>query len=722
MPENSQFNQPVEPSAAVAEANLRAAAIIRDSDARDGQDFADAGRFRIAPPDVPAITSRKDSEKVVWDFTSYEFLESGSDGDMPTVNGSLRRQGQLTAVAGLFRVTTCSAYRVYQVRGYDLSNMTIIEYDQGLIVIDPLACYETAQAALKLFRDMTELTKEQRPVKGLIYTHCHVDHFGGARGIFHEVGDPLEPDVPVVAPEGFLEHAVSENVYAGPAMARRAQYMYAAQLDKGPTGQVGSGLGLTISTGEVTLIPPTVYLGGPEHQPVAKEDWKSSYVIPWRPGLYAYAFKDSGFPLVFQLTPGTEAPAEMNIYLPDARTLCIAENATHTMHNILSLRGAQVRDAHAWSKYLTEAIQTFGKDTDVLFASHHWPVWAEVENEEPGGKPSNRRILEFLNKQRDMYGYLNDQSLRLINSGYTGTEIAEQLKELPSGLGDHWYDRGYYGSMSHNLKAVYQRYMGWYDGNPAHLWELPSTQSGAAYVEAMGGAEAVVDKAQQAYDSGTAQGYRWAAELLNHVIFATAAENGGPLPEAQVARAKELQAKVFTQLGYGSENATWRNVYLTGAQEVVSGPQPLITSQSSVDLIRSTTLEQYFSALARSVDGPTAAERHRVPIVLDWVFVDAETGAETGERCTTTLRNGVLVFVEGGDRFVVTPDATIRLSREALNELAEKPGYRKNFNQAVEDKKIALEGADAQAATDAVFGTLTLPDPRFPIVTPRTRG
>ncbi|WP_037824584.1 alkyl/aryl-sulfatase [Streptomyces sp. NRRL B-1347] len=722
MPVEPEYTEPIEPSAAVAEANRKAAEAANAADEKDGKDFADASRFQIAPPDVPVITSRKDPEKVVWDFAGYEFLEPDGRSQARTINGSLHRQGELTAVSGLFQVTSCREYRVYQVRGYDLSNMTIIEYDQGLIIIDPLACYETAQAALKLFRDKTELTKEQRPVKGLLYTHCHVDHFGGARGIFAELGDPLEPGVPVVAPAGFLEHAVSENVYAGPAMARRAQYMYAAQLDKSPTGQCGSGLGLTISTGEVTLIPPTAYIGGPDHQPVEKKNWQSSYVIPWRQGLYVYEFKDSGFPLVFQLTPGTEAPAEMNIYLPDARTLCVAENATHTMHNILSLRGAQVRDAHAWSKYLTEAIQIFGKDTDVLFASHHWPMWAEVENEEPGEQLSNARILEFLNKQRDMYGYLNDQSLRLINSGHTGIEIAEQLKELPPGLGDHWYNRGYYGSMSHNLKAVYQRYMGWYDGNPAHLWELPPVQAGAAYVEAMGGAEAVVDKAQHAYDSDTADGFRWAAELLNHVIFAAAAENGSPLAEPQVTRAKELQAKVFTQLGYGRENATWRNAYLTGAQEVVHGPQPLITSQSSVDLIRSTTLEQYFSALARSVDGPTAAERHRTPIVLDWVFVDAGTGAETGEKCTTTLRNGVLVFVEGGDRFVVTPDATIRLSREALNELAEKPGYKNNFNQAVDDKKITLEGADAQAATDAVFGTLTLPDPRFPIVTPRTRS
>ncbi|MFD7620724.1 alkyl sulfatase dimerization domain-containing protein [Streptomyces sp. NPDC059802] len=444
------------------------------------------------------------------------------------------------------------------------------------------------------------------------------------------------------------------------------------------------------------------------HQPVPQKGWQSSYVIPWRPELYR--FDGFGFPLVFQLTPGTEAPAEMNIYFPDARSLCIAENATHTMHNILSPRGAQVRDAHSWSKYLTEAIQTFGKDTDVLFASHHWPMW----NEEQG----NERILEFLNKQRDMYGYLNDQALRMINAGSTGTEIAEQLQVLPSGLNDQRYNQGYHGSMSHNLKAVYQRYMGWYDGNPAHLWQLLPTKVGAAYVEAMGGAEAVVDTAQRAYDTDTADGFRWAAELLNHVIFAAAAEDGSPPAEPPVTRAKKLQAKVLTQLGYGSANGTWRNAYLTGAQEVVYGPQPLITSQTSADLIRSTSLEQYFSALARSVDGPAAAELHPVLIALNWVFTDADTGAETGEKCTTTLRNGVLIFMAGGDRFVETPQATIRLSRQALNELAETPGFKQSFEQALQDKKITLGGENAQEAADAVFGTLTIPDPKFPIVTP----
>ncbi|MFE0173327.1 alkyl/aryl-sulfatase [Streptomyces sp. NPDC059002] len=706
---------PIEPSAAVSAANQQVTEAVRAADEKNGQDFADANRGLIAPPDVSAIMSRKDPKEMVWDFAAYAFLDPNQRTDMPSVNGSLLRQGELTAIAGLFQVTSCSAYRIYQVRGYDLSNMTIVEYDAGLIIIDPLASYETAQAALQLFRDKTGLSRNQRPIKGLIYTHCHVDHFGGSRGLFHEVGDPLEPDIPVIAPEGFLEHAVSENIYAGPAMARRAQYMYAAQLDRGPSGQVGSGLGLTISTGEVTLAPPTTYIGGPEHKPVPSGSWQSSYVIPWREGLYA--LDEFGFPLIFQLTPGTEAPAEMNIYFPDARTLCIAENAVHTMHNILSLRGAQVRDAHAWAKYLTEAIQTFGKDIDVLFASHHWPLWSEPE----GAEPPNRRILEFLDKQRDMYAYLNDQSLRLINDGYTGPEISQQLETLPPGLRDHAYNQGYYGSMSHNTKAVYQRYMGWYDGNPAHLDELPPEQSGAAYVRAMGGVDAVLAQAEEAYRTDSPKGFRWAAELLNKVIFG-AAEADSQISAERLQRAKDLQAKVFTQLGYASENGTWRNFYLTGAQEVVAGPQPLITSQTSADLIRSTTLEQYFSALARSVDGPTAAEQYRVPIALNWVFTDETTGAETGQKCTTTLRNGVLVFVDGGDRLLEAPHATIKLARQTLDKLAETPGFKKNFDQAVQDRKITLEGENAQQAADSVFSTLTLPDPMFPIVTPLPRN
>ncbi|CAM5680312.1 MULTISPECIES: alkyl/aryl-sulfatase [Streptomyces] len=681
----SEYTGPVEISASVAEANRKAAERLREG---GSQDFEDAQRGLLAQPDVPAIHSRTDSGKVVWSFTAYDFLTDGDEQAPPTVNPSLWRQGRLTAVAGLFQVTSGTRGAVYQVRGYDLSNMTIIEGDRGIIVIDPLACYETAQAALKLYRDTTG---NRNPVRALIYTHSHVDHFGGARGLFAERDDEVPADLTVIAPDGFLEHAVSENVYAGPAMQRRAEYMYAAELDKSPYAQVGSGLGLTVSTGEVTLLPPTDYIGSA--QAVTADDWSPADVIPWREGLHRRVI--DGVRLLFQLTPGTEAPAEMNIYLPELLTLCMAENATHNLHNILSLRGAQVRDAHAWAKYLTDAIQTFGEHTEVEFASHHWPRW---------GKES---ILEFLSNQRDMYAYLNDQTLRLINRGYTGIEIAEELQHLPAGLADHYYNQGYYGSLSHNFKAVYQRYMGWFDGNPAHLWNLPPTAAGTRYVAAMGGAEAVVQKAQETYDGreGDPDAYRWVVELLNHVIFADPAT----VSEKAVQDAKALQAKTFAQLGYGAENGPWRNFYLTGAEELRTGPQRP-AGKGAPDLVHSMTLEQVFAAMARSVDGPKAAQEQRAAIVLHWNFTD------TQQECTTTLRNGVLVYVAGTDLYAGKPQATIALTRETFDSLLlEGPLFQRNFDAAVKAGAIRV---DDRTAADTVFGYLTVPDPMFAIVAP----
>ncbi|MGX8909154.1 alkyl/aryl-sulfatase [Streptomyces netropsis] len=678
----------VEPSPSVVDANRG----IINTVPPNTEDYQDAQRGLLALPDRPAIPAR-DGKSFVWNFAGYDFLLEGDEEAPPSVNASLWRQGKLTAMAGLFQVTSASNRVIYQVRGYDLSNMTIVSGDTGLVVIDPLASYETAQHALQLYRDTTE---DSRPISSVIYTHSHVDHFGGSRGLFHETGDVIPEGLAVYAPQGFLEHAISENVYAGPAMARRAEYMYAAKLDKSPHGQVGSGLGLTISTGEVTLIPPTHYIGGPLIQPTPRDKWSPASVIPWRPGLYQHSV--DGIPMVFQLTPGTECPAEMNFYFPELRTLCMAENSTHTLHNILSLRGAQVRDAHAWSTYLTEAIRTFGEYTDVEFASHHWPRWGQDS------------IIEFLSNQRDMYAYLNDQTLRLIDQGFTGIEIAEKLQHLPPGLAEHWYNQGYYGSLSHNFKAVYQRYIGWFDGNPAHLWNLPPTQAGAKYVQAMGGPAEVVRIAQQAYDAEPPE-YRWVVELLNHVIFASG--NTGDVFEvpADVLRsAKKLQARAMTQLGYGSENGTWRNFYLTGAEELRTGPQKP-TSHGASDLVKSMSLEQFFTAMAKSIDGPKAATEQRSPIVLRWVL----TG--TGQECTTTLRNGVLIYVEGQDTLAGKPQATISLTRAALDELALAGiQFKKNFDAAVSKGDIQV---DDQAAADMVFGYLTFPDPVFPIVTPR---
>ena len=406
---------------------------------------------------------------------------------------------------------------IYQVRGLDLSNITFVEGQAGVLVIDPLISVETAAAALALYR----AHRGDRPVVGVIYTHSHVDHFGGVKGVTSQAHVDAG-QCPVMAPEGFMEHAVAENVYAGPAMTRRAGYMYGAALARGPHGQVGAGLGQTTSMGTPSLIAPTDSI-------TATGETRTI----------------DGIRMEFQLTPGTEAPAEMNVLFPDHRALCMAENTTHVLHNILTIRGAVVRDARVWSRYITEAMDLFGERMDVVFASHHWPTWGR------------ERALGYLSLQRDLYAYLHDQTLRLLNRGLVGSEIAEVM-QLPPALEQAWHARGYYGSVSHNVKAIYQRYMGWYDGNPAHLWEHPPVEKAQRYVAAMGGAEAVLARAHEAVEAGD---FRWAVEILNHLIFAE--------PELKAAHA--LQADAFEQLGFGSENGTWRSAYLAAATELREG-------------------------------------------------------------------------------------------------------------------------------------------------------
>ena len=444
----------------------------------DDQDFADADRGFLAALE-PGVVTAADG-RVVWDNDSYSFL----DGEAPpTVNPSLWRQSQLVARQGLFEVVD----GIYQVRGLDLSNITFVEGDTGVIVIDPLISTETAAAALGLYR----MHRGDRTVVAVIYSHSHVDHFGGVFGVATQE-EVDSGTIAVIAPEGFVGHAVEENVYAGTAMSRRAGYMYGAVLDRGPQGQVGAGLGQTTSAGEVGLIVPTLEV----------TTTGETHTI-------------DGVEIEFQMAPGTEAPAEMHFYFPRYRALCMAENATHTLHNLLTLRGALVRDPHVWSQYLTEAIETFGSKTDAVFSSHHWPTWGAG------------RIVGFLSTQRDLYAYLHDQTLRLLNQGYTGTEIAEML-ELPPALQASWNTHGYYGSVSHNVKAIYQRYMGWFDGNPARLWAHTPSNLASRYVDAIGGIDRVVEVARTAFDAGD---FRWAATLLDHAVFAdeTARRRAGAL-------------------------------------------------------------------------------------------------------------------------------------------------------------------------------------------------
>ncbi|MFG2955866.1 alkyl/aryl-sulfatase [Streptomyces sp. NPDC048291] len=623
--------KPAQPS--VAEANE---AVRRRFPFDDTRDLEDARRGFLG---TAAESVVKDAEgRVVWDLGSYGFL----DRECPaTANPSLWRQSRLCSDHGLFEVTE----GIYQVRGFDLSNMTVVEGERGVLVIDPLLCAETAAAALALYR----AHRGERPVSAVLYTHSHVDHFGGVRGVITD--EDVAAGVPVFAPHGFLRHAVSENVYAGTAMSRRAAYMYGAALPKGERGQIGAGLGQTTSTGAVTLIPPTRHIN--------------------RTGQTETV---DGIRMVFQLTPGTEAPAELNIHFPDHAALCMAENATHNQHNLLTLRGAQVRNPRVWARYLTEAVDLFASASDVAFASHHWPVWGR------------ERVGEFLSEQRDLYAYLHDQTLRMLNQGLTGPEIAERM-EMPPALERAWHTHGYYGSVSHNTKAIYQRYLGWFDGNPARLWEHPPVEAARRYVGFMGGAEEVLRRARRSYADGD---FRWVAQVVGHVVFA----------DPENAEARELQADALEQLGYGSENGTWRNFYLMGAYELRNGPIGTPTVTASPDVLAALTLEQLFDALAIRVDGPASWD---ADITVRWNVKD-------GDPVTMRLRNGVLTHGTGTGS---TPDVEFTLARTDLRAvlLGTLPPAAL---AARDDVKVT---GDAGRLTE-LLGHLAAPDPDFAVVTP----
>jgi alkyl sulfatase BDS1-like metallo-beta-lactamase superfamily hydrolase len=601
----------------------------------DTRDFADADRGFIGALE-PCVVKAADG-RVVWDNDSYAFLS----GAAPTsVHPSLWRQSQLCVKQGLYEVVE----GIYQVRGLDLSNISFIEGDTGVIVIDPLISTETAAAALALYR----AHRGDRAVSAVIYTHSHVDHFGGVLGVTSQA-DVDAGKVAIIAPEHFTEHAVQENVYAGTAMARRASYMYGAVLARGPQGQVGCGLGQVGSTGEVALIVPTVDIS------VTGE----THTV-------------DGVDIEFQMAPGTEAPAEMHFYFPKFRALCMAENATHNLHNLLTLRGALVRDPHGWSGYLTEAIDTFADRADVVFASHHWPTWGK------------ERIVEFLSLQRDMYAYLHDQTLRQLNQGFTGIEIAETF-QMPPALEKAWHTHGYYGSVSHNVKAVYQRYMGWFDGNPGRLWAHPPEAIGPRYVEAMGGIDRVVELAGQAFGEGD---FRWAATLLDHGIFTDEAHAG----------ARALYADTLEQLAYGAENAVWRNFFLSGATELREASFGTPTQSASPSLMAQLTPEQMFDMFAINVNGPRA---WGLDLVIDVTFVDVAADYRL------TLRNGVLVH-----RKVPADPATATATVTFASKM------RLLAFAAGDTTSPGVELTGDESALPALLGVLDRPDPNFNIVTP----
>lgn len=564
------------------------------------QDFEDAARGFVAPlKDGGRVVDAK-SGRPVFDPTRLDFIEEGSPAP-DTVNPSLWRQSQLVRKGGLFKVVE----RMYQVRNQDISNLTVIEGDTGLILMDPLISVETARAALDLYYEH----RPHRPVVAVVHSHSHVDHYGGIKGVVDEA-DVKAGKVQIIAPIGFLEAAVAENVMAGNVMTRRALYQYGALLPSDPKGQVGIGLGTGVSTGAITLIPPTHDI----------TETGQKMVI-------------DGLTFEFMLAPDTEAPAEMHWFIEELGALTAAENCCHTLHNTYTLRGAAIRDPQAWSQYLNDTIDRWGDKTDVMYGMHHWPVWGR-EN-----------VLEMLRKGRDAYRYINDETLRLANHGYNPVEIAEQV-ELPDGLSKHWALRGYYGTVNHNVKATYVKYLGWFDGNPATLHTLPPEEAAVRYVELMGGADTVLAKAQEAFDRGE---YRWVAEVVNHVVFAD--------PSNRAAR--ELQAATLEQMGYQSESGTWRGLFLTGAQELRQGVASVpFDGTASPDSIKAMSLQLLFNFLGVRLNGPKAADAR---MTLNLVFTD------TGEQAVLELRNGSLNHSLG--RTDPDADVTVTLARPALDRV-----------------------------------------------------
>ncbi len=619
-------------------ANQAIGALLRFDDTAD---FDDARRGFIGTHDSGVI--RNASGAVLWNLPAYRFLD-GPEAP-PTVNPSLWRMARLNLNHGLFK----AADGVYQVRGFDIANLTIVEGAEGVVLIDPLTTTDTARAALELYY----AHRPRRPVSAVIYSHSHTDHYGGVKGVISEE-EVRAGGVQVIAPAGFLEAVAGENVLAGNPMARRAQFQFGTLLPPGPRGQVDAGLGKAVARGIVSLIAPTMEI---------MQDVETHIV--------------DGVEITFQLAPGTEAPAEMHMFLPRHAVLNMAENATRHLHNFCPLRGAVVRDPRQWSHYLSQAMELFGGGSDVLIGQHHWPTWGK------------ERIREFLEKQRDLYKYVHDQTVRLMNHGRKPAEIAEVL-ELPPELAREWSVRGYYGTISHNAKAVYQRYLSWYDGNPANLNPLPPAETARKTVAYMGGADAALARAREDFAAGE---FRWVAQVASQVVFAE--------PDSRDAR--ELAADAFEQLGYQAESATWRNAYLYGAQELRNGvaqlpPRPML----SPDLMTAVTTATLFDFIAIRLNPASVAGRS---FVLNWHLTD------TGERLAQTLRHSTLTQVMG--KTAASADASIAASRETLVALV----LRKiTVAQAMQGGKLAVDGDTS--LIEALFAMLDDFSMQFDVVTP----
>lgn len=605
-------------------------------------DFTDAQRgFIAALPNGKVLAA---DGRVVWDLNKYDFIKNDAVPD--TVNPSLWRLAQLNMNNGLFKVVD----GIYQLRGIDMSNMTIVEGNTGIIIIDTLTCKETAKAALDLYY----ANRPKKPILAVIITHSHADHFGGVRGLITQ--DDLDSGkVKLIAPDRFLEESVSENVYAGNAMSRRSQYQYGYFLPSSARGQVDAGLGKSVSLGENTIMAPTVT--------IYKTGEKLSI---------------DGIDMEFQMAPGTEAPSEMLVYLPQFKALAAAEDLTHTLHNLYTLRGAQVRDANKWWKTINQAINSYGNDIEVIFAQHHWPKWG------------NKNIIAYMKKQRNIFKYIHDQSLHLMNQGYTPIEVAEIIN-VPTAISYEWYNRDYYGSVNHDSKAVYQQYLGWYDSNPANLHPILPVEAAKKYVEYMGGAGKIIKMAQASYKKGE---YRWVAEVMKQVVFAD--------PNNKIAR--ELQADAFEQLGYQQENPTWRNEYLMGAYELRNGAQKTTFSTAQLDVIMGMTPEMLFDYMGLRLNGPKAAAKAST---FNIKFSDMQNIAYA-----VSLEDGVLIY--SANKSFDNPDVSISWPKKSMISLI--------FGASILDKEIADGTVVLTGDKNKLIELFALQDnfsPDFNIVTPQ---
>jgi alkyl sulfatase BDS1-like metallo-beta-lactamase superfamily hydrolase len=624
------------PTDVTAKAN---ADIAKQLPIKDQRDFEEARRGFIATD--PNLVVKAQDGNTIWNQPAYGFIQGNAPA---SVNPSLWRQAKLNNIHGLFKVTQ----GVYQLRGFDLANMTLIEGKTGWIIVDPLTSKETS---IRAFSFATQHLGK-KPIKAIIFTHSHVDHFGGALGILSSE-DIKSQNVRIIAPQGFLEESVSENIIAGIGMSRRSIYMYGSRLARSERGHVGSGLGKEPAVGAIGILRPTEIINQTPQE-----------------------LEIDGIRLIFQYTPASEAPAELTFYLPDLKTFCGAEIVSRNLHNLYTLRGTKVRDALKWSNYIDEAIYLFG-EADVYFGTHHWPVWG------------NELIIDFLKKQRDIYKYIHDQTMRLANSGYTPKEIAEQL-DYPESLKDTFSVRGYYGTISHNSKAVYQHYFGWYDGNPAHLNPLPPVEAASKYVEYMGGADNVLRQARASFDKGE---YRWVAEVLNHLVFAA--------PNNQ--KATSLLAKTYDQLGYQSESGPWRDVYLTGAYELRhGGPEKTIELSNALDMLKQTPMSNFLDAMAVRLNGPKADGKE---ITINIIFTDLN------ESYVLNLENAVLHHRQ------TTPNpkanATVKLTHDLYLNLAIG---RVGIKDLITSDDIEYSGSKLDLIR--FFALFDKPKPKFNIVTP----